>query len=96
MDKKLGIGSLYCKICGQTFQAPINGKLQMYINFPIYLLTYSTVLSAPIDVYSEWIDACEAVAEETQETGGSRYSDRERDDVRQSGGESEQDDYDEY
>ncbi|CAN6653134.1 transcription elongation factor 1 [Trichomonascus vanleenenianus] len=43
MDKKSGIGSLYCKVCGQSFQAPINA------------------LSAPIDVYSEWIDACEAV-----------------------------------
>ncbi|ODQ68465.1 Elf1-domain-containing protein, partial [Nadsonia fulvescens var. elongata DSM 6958] len=46
MDKKLGVGNLYCKICGQTFQASINA------------------LSAPIDVYSDWVDACEAVAAE--------------------------------
>ncbi|ODV91979.1 hypothetical protein CANCADRAFT_80670 [Tortispora caseinolytica NRRL Y-17796] len=45
MDKKLGVGTLSCKVCGQDFQAPINS------------------LSAPIDVYSEWIDACEAVAD---------------------------------
>jgi len=44
LDKKAGIGDLFCKICGQKFQAPIN------------------YLSAPVDVYSEWIDACEAVA----------------------------------
>ncbi|KAG5366693.1 Transcription elongation factor 1 [Yarrowia sp. B02] len=46
MDKKMGIGNLSCKVCGQSFQASINA------------------LSAPIDVYSEWIDACEAVAEQ--------------------------------
>lgn len=28
MDKKAGVGNLSCKVCGQTFQAPINGKLQ--------------------------------------------------------------------
>uniref|UniRef100_A0A060TAV8 Transcription elongation factor 1 homolog n=1 Tax=Blastobotrys adeninivorans TaxID=409370 RepID=A0A060TAV8_BLAAD len=44
MDKKAGVGNLSCKVCGQTFQAPINA------------------LSDPVDVYSEWVDACEAVA----------------------------------
>lgn len=28
MDKKAGVGNLSCKVCGQTFQAPINGKWQ--------------------------------------------------------------------
>lgn len=44
MDKRLGVGNLNCKVCGQNFQASINP------------------LSAPIDVYSDWFDACEAVA----------------------------------
>ncbi|KAI9687525.1 MAG: hypothetical protein M1822_002135 [Bathelium mastoideum] len=46
MDKKAAIGTLACKVCGQTFQMAIN------------------YLSVPIDVYSEWIDACDAVAKE--------------------------------
>ncbi|KAI9714761.1 MAG: hypothetical protein M1820_000050 [Bogoriella megaspora] len=53
MDKKAAIGTLSCKVCGQTFQMAIN------------------YLSVPIDVYSEWIDACDAVAKETA-TGGQR------------------------
>lgn len=44
MDKRMGIGKLNCKICGQNFRAPINS------------------LSQPIDVYTDWFDACEAVA----------------------------------
>ncbi|KAH3666842.1 hypothetical protein OGAPHI_003291 [Ogataea philodendri] len=36
---------LSCKVCGQSFQSPINS------------------LSQPIDIYSDWVDACEAVAE---------------------------------
>lgn len=44
LDKKAGIGSLSCKVCGQTFQANIN------------------YLSHAIDVYSEWVDACDEVA----------------------------------
>jgi len=46
LDKKAGIGDLYCKVCGQKFQSSIN------------------YLSAAVDVYSEWIDACESVAQD--------------------------------
>lgn len=46
LDKKNGVGELYCKICGQKFQSQIN------------------YLSAAVDVYSDWIDACESVAQE--------------------------------
>lgn len=46
LDKKAGVGSLHCKICGQRFQTTINH------------------LSAAVDVYSDWIDACEEVAKE--------------------------------
>lgn len=48
IDKKTNIGTLTCKICGQSFQTSINS------------------LSEPIDIYSTWIDACEAVAEEEE------------------------------
>jgi len=46
IDKRLQIGTLSCKQCGQSFQTAINA------------------LSAPIDVYSEWVDACDDVAKE--------------------------------
>lgn len=46
LDKKAGVGNLYCKICGQKFQTGIN------------------YLSAAVDVYSDWVDACENVAQE--------------------------------
>lgn len=44
LEKKLGVGTLSCKVCGQRFQTTIN-----YLN-------------APVDVYSDWVDACEEVA----------------------------------
>ncbi|KAF8538205.1 hypothetical protein BDD12DRAFT_843475 [Trichophaea hybrida] len=44
LDKKGGVGSLSCKICGQQFQSSIN------------------YLSHAVDVYSEWIDACDEIA----------------------------------
>ncbi|KAF2184685.1 Elf1-domain-containing protein [Zopfia rhizophila CBS 207.26] len=46
IEKKIGVGNLQCKVCGQTFQTNIN------------------YLSAPVDVYADWIDACDAVAKE--------------------------------
>lgn len=45
LDKKAGVGSLDCKVCGQKFQCGIN------------------YLSAAVDVYSEWVDAADAVAQ---------------------------------
>ncbi|KAJ5363247.1 hypothetical protein N7541_004091 [Penicillium brevicompactum] len=47
LDKKLGLGDLSCKVCGQKYQTGIN------------------YLSAPVDVYSDWVDACDAVAKDT-------------------------------
>ncbi|KAL2866344.1 transcription elongation factor 1 family protein [Aspergillus lucknowensis] len=46
LDKKLGLGHLSCKVCGQRFQTGIN------------------YLSAAVDVYSDWVDACDAVAKD--------------------------------
>jgi len=44
LDKKLGVGQLSCKVCGQSFQCTVN------------------YLSAPVDVYSDWVDACDVVS----------------------------------
>lgn len=49
LDKKAGVGNLYCKVCGQKFQTGIN------------------YLSAAVDVYSDWVDACEDVAKNAAE-----------------------------
>ncbi|KAF2766752.1 hypothetical protein EJ03DRAFT_167837 [Teratosphaeria nubilosa] len=48
IDKKNRIASLLCNTCGQSFQC----KSSM------------GNLMAPVDVYYEWIDACEEVAKE--------------------------------
>ncbi|RJE21262.1 Transcription elongation factor [Aspergillus sclerotialis] len=47
LDKKLGLGNLSCKVCGQRYQTGIN------------------YLSAAVDVYSDWVDACDVVARDT-------------------------------
>jgi len=52
LEKKLGVGNLHCKVCGQTFQTGIN------------------YLSAAVDVYADWIDACDAVAKDSAEASG--------------------------
>jgi transcription elongation factor Elf1 len=44
---------LICKVCGQGHQCVINSICKLDIA--------DVDLSAPIDVYSDWIDAAEAV-----------------------------------
>ncbi|KAF8416242.1 transcription elongation factor 1, partial [Terfezia claveryi] len=70
LDKKASVGTLACKVCGQTFQTDINA------------------LSAPVDVYSDWIDACDAVTRENGGAGGEHYGGEtyRRKDVPESGG----------
>jgi transcription elongation factor Elf1 len=58
LDKTHRIGNLICKVCGQGHQCVINStSVSVFANVD---------LSAPIDVYSDWIDAAEAVGR----TGG--------------------------
>lgn len=62
IDRKAGIGALTCKSCGQNFQIAANRMLHhdnktAHIDCPLEL-------SQPVDIYAEWIDACEAVAKE--------------------------------
>ncbi|KFH46271.1 Transcription elongation factor-like protein [Hapsidospora chrysogenum ATCC 11550] len=56
LDKKAGVGQLDCRTCGQKFQCAVNCRLQ------------TPYLSAAVDVYGEWVDAADAVAQE--DTGG--------------------------
>ncbi|EYB99056.1 hypothetical protein Y032_0125g1264 [Ancylostoma ceylanicum] len=42
MDRERNVGLIWCRVCSEDFQTPIN------------------YLSEPIDVYSDWIDACES------------------------------------
>ena len=58
LDKTHRIGNLICKVCGQGHQCVINSTSSVMIA--------NIDLSAPIDVYSDWIDAAEAVGR----TGG--------------------------
>ncbi|KAK5133189.1 hypothetical protein LTR08_008125 [Meristemomyces frigidus] len=46
LDKKNGIGTLSCRGCGQNFQSKSMMK----------------GLMQPVDIYYEWIDACDEVA----------------------------------
>ena len=72
MDKKAGTGELSCKVCGQSFQTGINCEL--YGSQPRFadcggcalnvLIRPCLDLSAAVDIYSDWIDACDTVAKE--------------------------------
>lgn len=64
LDKKLGLGNLSCKVCGQRFQTGINCKFPSHWGSFLSLrdLCYTIDLSAAVDVYSDWVDACDAVA----------------------------------
>ena len=76
LDKKAGIGDLICKVCAQDFQAPINCKFQAEHTDVTSIFVFSnrrltasvTDLSAAVDVYSDWIDACDAVAKKNIDT----------------------------
>ncbi|KAJ0117653.1 transcription elongation [Diaporthe amygdali] len=62
IDKKAGIGSLECKVCGQRFQCTVNCMLKPPRNQTI--TRAHPHLSAAVDVYGEWVDAAEEVAKD--------------------------------
>lgn len=75
LDKKVGVGNLSCKVCGQRFQTGINCEKLLHPSRATYsLLTTTADLSAAVDVYSDWVDACDAVAKTT----ASKYEQGER------------------
>jgi transcription elongation factor Elf1 len=62
---------LSCKVCGQRFQTGINcGWTFDQLGVEEYRLTSDpfTDLSAAVDVYSDWVDACDAVAKSKANT----------------------------
>lgn len=74
------MGQLSCKVCGQNFQCSVNCKLPRVQAPPPCLCMFSSReghqltsrsldLSAAVDVYSEWVDACDSVAKENGERG---------------------------
>lgn len=74
MDKKAGTGELSCKVCGQQFQTGINCK---YILKGLIYVIYNRLvrlmfldLSAGVDVYSDWVDACDVVAQDVDAADG--------------------------
>lgn len=77
MDKKAGIGELLCKVCGQQFQTGINCERSLGHTDSVFLSSYCQQLTVPyadlsagVDVYSDWIDACDSVAKEATYTAG--------------------------
>ncbi|KAH0563104.1 hypothetical protein GP486_002322 [Trichoglossum hirsutum] len=66
LDKKVGVGQLHCKVCGQSFQSGINCQFDSSPFFSLFELRCADCmwqdLSAPVDVYSDWVDACDSVA----------------------------------
>ena len=86
LDKKGGIGELSCKVCGQSFQSGINCEFSHETLFPhcsrspLPQRPYSNHdidLSAAVDVYSDWVDACDSVAKDGRdpEEGVGSYGD---------------------
>ncbi|TKC41217.1 hypothetical protein EI555_010546 [Monodon monoceros] len=50
MDRARNTGVISCTVCLEEFQTPITSALDLS----------GSDLSEPVDVYSDWIDACEA------------------------------------
>jgi transcription elongation factor Elf1 len=67
IDKKASTGDLSCKVCGQAFQTHTNCTLYQYKIQRGPAHTSLVDLSAPIDVYSDWVDACDSVAKAAAE-----------------------------
>lgn len=77
LDKKLGLGDLSCKVCGQKFQTGINCRAPSFYRLccSLVLTDFISDLSAAVDVYSDWVDACDAVAKDTaNQYGGAMNS----------------------
>ena len=67
IDKKAGVGELSCKVCGQQFQTNVNC---MFPSAACFITDRDQDLSASVDVYSDWIDACDSVARDNNHNGG--------------------------
>lgn len=71
LDKKAGVGQLSCKVCNQQFQCAVNClPPPSATKDPPANTSLAIDLSAGVDVYSDWVDACDAVAKEHGEEHG--------------------------
>jgi transcription elongation factor Elf1 len=64
LDRKEGVAQLVCRICDQRYQGKVNRMSPVYLSPlkpPHYLDVSYPDLTEPIDIYSEWIDAADAV-----------------------------------
>ena len=80
LDKKAATGELSCKVCGQHYQTNINcmwhhALVHIRGQGKLVKLTMFSDLSAAVDVYSDWIDACDAVAKDAATGPGAHPSD---------------------
>lgn len=93
LDKKSSTGDLSCKVCGQTFQTGINCMF-CFSREPTYhvMLTTALDLSQAVDVYSDWVDACDAVAKDAADSTAKNKRDAFRDPNVPSRGQSGRDD----
>lgn len=69
-DRDHNIGHLSCRVCTESFQTPIHCTSSPLLFLSLSLThthSHSRVwlsladLSAPIDVYTDWIDECESL-----------------------------------
>lgn len=68
LDKKMGLADLSCKVCGQKFQTGINCEWNFLPHSrELTNVNHPKDLSAGVDVYSDWVDACDKVAKEACE-----------------------------
>ena len=74
------VAHLNCSICSAQWSTAITGLLLLLLAAARYcllivFLALGVALSEPIDVYSEWIDACEAANQKDKEQGGGQDED---------------------
>ena len=97
LDKKSGVGQLSCKVCNQQFQCAVNCTLRpcLAVGMKDSANVVWADLSAAVDVYSDWVDACDAVAkEDVEERGGGDFAPSRLAAGRPSGGRARDDDED--
>lgn len=74
IDKKGGVGNLSCKVCSQQFQCAINCECCASYALAIAATDRIIDLSAAVDVYSEWVDACDTVAKDDGEEAVNNFA----------------------
>lgn len=60
IDRKEGVATLLCRVCGQRFQGKVNREHKISLDWITMLIYDAKDLTEPIDIYSEWIDAADA------------------------------------